>query len=125
MLDVLQAGLRKFPESPAAQKLFLAAMENRTKTEIDAISRQLMQLRLQPEDTDGKAAVQQLAKQRMMLRSLGWRTDLLNLSPEEKQALEKLIEPAIADYTVLAKAVRSREKELRSPPSRRASSTNR
>ena len=49
------------------------ALNERIKNEVDRISRRLMELRLRGGAEIAEQTIQTLAKQRLLLRKLGWR----------------------------------------------------
>jgi ABC-type transporter Mla MlaB component len=75
-----------------------AVLDDRIKTEVDLISRQLMKLRLQYADGSRQEKIRQLADRRLMLRRLTWRSDFTTLSRPESAALARLIPLAQKDY---------------------------
>ena len=84
---------------------FKDALEDQIKTEIDRISRQLMQLRLQQQYGDQQNVIQELADQRLLLRRLSLRATFDDLIPLESQTLKQLILPATQEKkAVLADA---------------------
>jgi hypothetical protein len=85
-------------KSDADGKRLLDALKDRIKTEVDALSRRLMRLRLLGDAQTDQELIQNLAQKRFTLRRLVWRTSLDNLTAEEKSSLRELIPLAIEDY---------------------------
>ena len=86
------------------------ALEDQIKTQIDKISRRLMQLRMQQQQRDQQTTIQKLADQRLLLRRLGSRNSFDNLEMPETQTLKQLIPLALKEKrAILADA----EKQLR------------
>jgi len=82
------------------------ALGDQIKTEVDKISRHLMQLRLKPKGDRHEAVIQKLAGQRLLLRRLGWRDAFDKLTPEEVQVLKKIVPLALKSYqAILSDAV--------------------
>jgi hypothetical protein len=75
-----------------------AALGERIKTEVDAVSRRLMRLRLENQNRRHQAEIRQLAHQRLLLRRLGWRQTLEEMPEEEINLLLQQIPDADADY---------------------------
>ena len=74
----------------ASEQLRQEAVAERVKTEVDKISRQLMQLRLQQKDGAVQDIIQELAGHRLLLRRLGWRKTFKDLTLEEQEAFEEI-----------------------------------
>ena len=90
-------------EGDPASSLLLEAVDGRLKTEVDLLSRRLMRLRLQEKGQQNQELIQQLAARRVMLRRLGWRASLEELTAEEREEIRSLVSPAIEDHqTVIA-----------------------
>ncbi len=91
-----------------------AALEDRIKTEVDAISRRLMRLRLESDPAKNQDAIRALAGERLLLRRLMWRTDYGDLSPAEVRALGDLIPLAVGDHQRVLRDAEGQHKELKS-----------
>ena len=92
------------PEDPAAverQALVKEALEERIKTVSDGISRGLMRLRMREDAAENQAEIKLLADERMLLRRLVWKPEYIDLSPEEKQMLVRLVPQAIEDQRAI------------------------
>ncbi len=76
------------------------ALANEIKSEVDVVSRRLMQLRME-EISDGDQMAS-LAAERRTLRTLGWKTDFSTASSEEKAMLRRLILPSIERHRRMA-----------------------
>ena len=76
----------------------LEAVDGRMKTEVDLLSRRLVRLRLVEKSRQDQQAIQELAARRVLLRRLGWRSSLQELTAEEQQEIRNLVAPAIADH---------------------------
>jgi len=103
------AVLNAFPfeggQDPETDRLRLQAVEDRIKTEVDRISRDLMRLRLEERDETKEEVIRNLAEERLLLRRLSWRKSIAELLPDERKALERIIPLAIKDHeTVLRDA---------------------
>ncbi len=92
-------------EEDATADLLLDAVSERLKTEVDSISRRLMRLRLDTTGDKNQEIIDNLVQERTVLRRLGWKTNLTDISDEELKAIERLIPPSIEEYTrILADA---------------------
>ena len=98
MLDALAVPLDQAVGDPAAGGRLHAALEDRIKTEVDGISRELVRLRMGERDAAAEAEIERLAARRLRLRRLGWRTALEDLPPADREALRKLIPRARKDF---------------------------
>ena len=75
------------------------AIDRRRKTIVDAISTTLMRLRL--DNTGNSAEINTLARRRLLLRQLGWRQSMTELTPAERRAIDEMLPQAIADQQAL------------------------
>ncbi|MCX5880982.1 MAG: M28 family peptidase [Deltaproteobacteria bacterium] len=82
-------------ENSPLETLVKKAISDEIKTRVDVISRELMQLRLQEPDSENQEKIQNLAKNRRMLRQLGWQSSFKKLSSEEQSVLNQLMPSAI------------------------------
>lgn len=98
MVDVLRSVSLEGSRDEASDRLLREAVSERIKTEVDMISRQLMNLRLQEKDGSNQETIQELARHRLLLRRLGWRNTFYDLTRDEKQALTTLIPLAVKDH---------------------------
>lgn len=85
--------------------LVKAALEERIKTEADRVSRHLMRLRLEAQAQANKDQIDDLARERQLLRRILWQPNYFNLSEDERRVLYDLIPRAKSDRkAVLADA---------------------
>jgi hypothetical protein len=98
MLDVLRIVSAEGSRDEASDRLLREAVRERIKTEVDRISRQLINLRLQKKDESNQEMIQELASHRLVLRRLGWRSSFDDLTGEEQQALNTVIPLATKDH---------------------------
>ncbi|MBI5589299.1 MAG: M28 family peptidase [Deltaproteobacteria bacterium] len=99
-------------ENAPLDTLVKKAISDEIKTRVDVISRELMQLRLQEPDPDNQGKIQKLAKDRRLLRQLGWQPFFKNLSPEEKSVLDQLMPSAILHQQAILRNASSQAKLL-------------
>ena len=97
----------------ADDRLVKAAIEDEIKTRSDAISRQLMRLRLNQPQTQ-QALIEKLATQRLALRQLGWRGDFNNLAPDERKLFIELIPGVIQTRKHILNDALRQARELKS-----------
>ncbi|MFC1815356.1 FtsX-like permease family protein [Thermodesulfobacteriota bacterium] len=90
------------------------ALTERIKTEVDLLSRTLMRLRLQATQAAHQETIQKLARKRLVLRRLSWRTDFSTLSLKERQALKQIIPLAIRDQKALHFDVKRQRDHIKS-----------
>ena len=97
-LTTLSFEKKIFPEADVMSLLDVAIKE-RLKTEADSVSRQLMQLRLETDNSVKPEAIKKLADQRQLLRRLTWRTsyESENLSTQEMHLLDQIVVRATDD----------------------------
>ncbi|AOY60323.1 FtsX-like permease family protein [Desulfococcus multivorans] len=94
MLNILTG----FAEGDAGGPALQAALEDRIKTEVDALSRRLMALRMAEKEDQDAAAIKTLAEERMLLRRLGWRSRFTDLPEAERVLLAGIIPPTVRDF---------------------------
>jgi hypothetical protein len=89
----------KAAESEASDgDLLLNAINERLKTEVDTISRRLMRLRMADAMGKTQAEINSLVETRSLLRRLGWRNSIEEVTGEEIEAVERLVPPSIEDH---------------------------
>ena len=91
-------------EDKAAQErqtLIKEALEERIKTVSDGISRRLIKLRMQAKAVQDQALIDNLAKERMLLRRLVWKPAYTDLLTDERQMLTRLLPEAIDDQKAI------------------------
>ncbi|WP_320169569.1 FtsX-like permease family protein [Maridesulfovibrio sp.] len=81
-------------ENPELYELLYTALKNQIKDEVDIISKQLMQLRMQ-EDANPQD-IESLDAKRKLLRRISWKTDYSTLPSEELAAVKDLF-PHVRD----------------------------
>lgn len=96
------------------------ALTDRIKTEVDKISRQLIQLRMQQAAGDRQHRIQEIAQQSLLLRRLSWRGTFKNLTPEETRFLNQLIPLVIQDQKAILSDAERQLKQLKSANSFRS-----
>jgi hypothetical protein len=85
-------GLDMRSDSPA-----ITALQDRIKTELDTLSRQLMRVRMASRGPEQQGEIQQLAAQRRVLRQLSWASEYRDLAPKDRAVVEGLLPLARAD----------------------------
>ena len=95
-------------------QLVAAALTDRIKTEVDTISRQLIQLRMQQATGDRQQRIQEIAQQSLLLRRLSWRGSFKNLDPEENQLLNQMIPLVVKDQKAILSDAERQLKQLKS-----------
>ena len=90
------------------------ALSDRIKTEVDQISRRLMELRLKSKEESNQDAIQELAKQRLLLRRLDLKVNYENCTQEEIQELKRLIPLATKDFQRILTDAKDQLKALKS-----------
>ncbi len=104
------------PEDSPLETLVKKAISDEIKTQVDQVSRELMRLRLEQPDSDQKLfwqeKIQVLAKDRLLLRQLGWQTSFKGLSPEEQAVLDRLMPSAILRQKAILRDASSQTKLL-------------
>jgi len=86
--DIIRALEKDLPAATASTEtgdedlnnLVVAALTDRIKTEVDKISRQLIQLRMQQATGDRQNRIREIARQSLLLRRLSWRAAFKNLA---------------------------------------------
>ncbi len=114
MVDVLRKIPLEGARDEASDSLLREAVNERIKTEVDKISRQLMNLRLQEKEGSNQEIIQELARHRLLLRRLGWRNTFDNLTRGEQGALNTLIPLAEEDHRAILNDAKRQLKLLKS-----------
>jgi ABC-type lipoprotein release transport system permease subunit len=73
------------------------AIHERIKTEVDHLSQELMQLRMQRATSQSQQRVKQLADRRFQLRRIGWQNDPSVLTADEHEVLAAIAPQALRD----------------------------
>lgn len=93
--------------------LLQKAVNHALKLEIDAISTELMRLRLGGNEKNTDDTIKHLAEKRFMLRKLGWIQSFEEITPAQKQFLASLVEQSIALHKTVLKEIKVQRKILR------------
>ncbi|HSO19126.1 MAG TPA: M28 family peptidase, partial [Desulfosarcina sp.] len=110
MLEVLERGYLP-PQHPDAEgRLLKDALDDELKTEVDHISRRLIALRMA--DNPDQTKIRVLARERLVLRRLGWRSTFEQLSEDEQAAVAPLIPNAARQYKAVLADVSVQLKNL-------------
>jgi hypothetical protein len=112
-IEVLDGFDSRIGEGKGSGRAFQEAIGERIKTEVDRISRLLMQLRMEKKERQDKDLIQDLAGQRLLLRQLSWRSTFQDLSPVEIEALNGLIPLATKDHKNILSDVQHQLKLLK------------
>lgn len=102
------------PRDEDSERTFIDAVSETIKTKVDFISQELMRLRLQELDQSVQKQIKVLADSRFLLRRIGWRTDLENLTEEEEKAYQEVIPDAIDEQKERLKDAKDHDKYLKS-----------
>jgi len=100
------------PEDSPVESLVKNAVIDEIKTQVDDISRELMRLRLEQQISDNQEKIQELAKDRLILRQLGWMTSFKRLSPEEQATLDRLMPSAVQRQKIILRDATAQSKLL-------------
>ena len=104
------------PEDSPLETLVKKAISDEIKTRVDEISRELMRLRLEQPDPGQRLfwqeKIQKLAKDRLLLRQLGWQSSFKGLSPEEQTVLDQLMPSVILRQKAILRDTSSQTKLL-------------
>ena len=100
--DAQERGVTAIQEKAVSEAadgdLLLKAINERLKTEVDRISRSLMRLRMTDAGGQAQAEISELVEKRSLLRRLGWRNSIKEVTGEEIKAVVRLISPSIEDH---------------------------
>ena len=97
-----------------SDRMLKSALTDQIKTEVDKISQKLMILRLQQNNGSHPDTIKDLARQRLTLRRMDWRTTFKDLSQEEQHVLKRLIPLAIKDKKAIFTDAKNQLKHLKS-----------
>jgi hypothetical protein len=84
------------------------------KSEVDSLSQRLMQLRLEKGGEKDQREIDKLARRRLLLRRLGWRSSYQDIEGEELALLKELVPTAIEENQTILKDGLEQMKCLRS-----------
>lgn len=93
-------------------KLFQEAIGYSLKLEVDALSNDLMHLRMQENRASVQQQISELATRRMELRRIGWQTDLSTPGEKERTLLAPLIDNAIEEHELVLKELKKQRRHL-------------
>lgn len=113
-IDILAKYAADLPDDLEEQRRLVKAVSDQLKTEIDRMTTHLMRLRLEDKDNRNQALIKELANKRLILRRLGWRSDLAGLQPDDRAALLEVIPKAEAEQKVIHDDLKRRQKLLKS-----------
>ena len=112
MLDILGRVSPEFTLGETGGADLQKALSDRIKTEVDALSRRLMLLRMAEKKNQDLPAIKALAEERITLRRLGWRSRFDNLPEREKAALSRLIPLATGDFKKILEDTKNQLRRL-------------
>lgn len=109
LLEKYQQGRFDDAESRHLQQ----AISHALKLRVDSISTELMRLRMHIHEEDSAGRVKTLARQRFMLRQIGWSSTFREISPEQKELVSSLVDSSILEHRAVLKEVKDRRKMLK------------
>ncbi|WP_457574113.1 FtsX-like permease family protein [Desulfolithobacter sp.] len=96
---------------PDRGPLFQEAIKGPLKKQIDALTTQLMRLRL--ESREGREArIRELARHRLQLRRLSWRTSFTDMDLDEKKILQEIATRAAAEHRLVLTEIQAEQNML-------------
>jgi len=113
-LEVLKAPLVFEQTSEEAAERLRETLAEQIKSEVDSLSQRLMQLRLEKSGEKNQRLIDELARRRLLLRRLGWRSSYQGIEGEELKLLEALVPAAIEENQTILEDGREQMKCLRS-----------
>ena len=93
----LAGDLRLTLQTAQRPETIIEALAETIKTEVDRLSAHLMESRMRAQPLS-KAEIQELARERLALRQLGWRTHLNRLSDHDVDLIRMLVPQALDGY---------------------------
>ncbi len=99
---------------PETAELVREAVNDRIKTEVDILSRRLIQLRMQEKSEPVQHAIKALAQHRLLLRRLGWRKNFANLDETEQKALATILPKARKDQQAILADALNQTRQIKS-----------
>ena len=90
-----------------------AGLRETVKLDIDRISNELMDLRMASETSESNNRIKVLAKKRMLLRQISWRTSFNDLSQEDTTLLIPLAQSAINSHLNVLTELNGQQKMLK------------
>jgi hypothetical protein len=113
-LEVLEAPLVFEQTSKEAADRLRDTLAEQIKSEVDSLSQRLMQLRLEKGGEENQRLIDELARRRLLLRRLGWRSSYQGIQGEELKLLKELIPAAIKENQTILEDGQEQVKCLRS-----------
>lgn len=95
-------------------QLLSQAIENQLKYQVDTISRQLIQLRLEQAAPQTQKTIDSLVKKRFALRQLGWTESFSSLSANDQELLREILPGAMRQNKQRVKTTKKHLKALQS-----------
>jgi hypothetical protein len=94
-------------------KLLQEAVNHALKLRVDALSGELMRLRLHEDEENVAERIRMLARQRFALRQLGWLADLEEISPDQQDLLASLVDESNLEHLAVLEELRQQQEILR------------
>jgi len=113
-VEVLEEPLVLEQASGEAADRLRETLGEQIKNEVDVLSQRLMQLRLEQKGENNQRLIDELARRRLLLRRLGWRSSYQDIEEEELKLVEELIPRAIEKNQIILEDGREQIKCLRS-----------
>ena len=113
-LEALKTELVLEQSKGEATGRLLEALADQIKSEVDSLSQRLMQLRLEKGGEQDQRQIDELARRRLLLRRLSWRSSYQDIEGEELKLLKELIPAAIVANQTILEDGREQMKCLRS-----------
>ncbi len=95
-LEILENLSWPLQEDEERDTILAEAMADHLKLSVDSVSRELISLRLQQDNSSaGKEAIKKLSKTRLLYRRIGWRNSFHDMGAEETKLFQEAIPQAI------------------------------
>jgi cell division protein FtsX len=113
-LEALKTELVLDQSKGEATERLREALADQIKSEVDSLSQRLMQLRLEKGGEQDQRQIDELARRRLLLRRLSWRSSYQDIEGEELKLLKELIPAAVVANQTILEDGREQMKCLRS-----------
>ncbi|MBU1140299.1 MAG: M28 family peptidase, partial [Proteobacteria bacterium] len=114
-LKILEGLSWPLQKDEARDKILAQAMADHLKLSVDSVSRDLISLRLQQDNSSaGKEAIRKLSKTRLLYRRIGWRSSFHDMGKEETKLFQEAIPPAIKSNENKKQEIKTHLKALKS-----------
>jgi len=108
-----EAGWLEHGKDPAEGVQMKDALLEQIKTEVDIISRRLIQLRMEERKAETEKTIETFSERRLILRRLVWQTSFSELTDAERKAALEMVPQALKNQNAILSDAQNQSKYLR------------